>query len=95
MPCAGLCSSCFILSWVSWTEYTDTDDISHVFISPYNWEGIGYPAFYTSNSSSSGIAAFAMFCAEKMKSSTGTIAIMVGILLLSLVVNIPGIIFAW
>lgn len=34
-------------------------------------------------------SAFAMFCAEKMKSSTGTIAIMVGILLLSLVVNIP------
>lgn len=34
-------------------------------------------------------SAFAMFCAEKMKSSTGTMAVMVGILLASAVVDIP------
>lgn len=34
-------------------------------------------------------SAFAMFCAEKLKSSTGTMAVMVGILLLSMAVNIP------
>ncbi len=34
-------------------------------------------------------SAFAMFCAEKMKSSTGTMAVMVGILLASVVVDIP------
>lgn len=62
MSCAGLCSSCFDPLWVSWTEYIDTDDISHVFISPYNWAGIGYPAFYTSNSSSSGISICHVLC---------------------------------
>lgn len=34
-------------------------------------------------------SAFAMFCAEKMKSSVGTMAVMVGILLLSAAVSIP------
>ena len=34
-------------------------------------------------------SAFAMFCAEKLKSSTGTMAVMVGILLASVVVDIP------
>ncbi|WP_418417399.1 hypothetical protein [Blautia sp.] len=34
-------------------------------------------------------SAFAMFCAEKMKSGMGTMAVMTGILLLSLTLNIP------